>query len=66
MWNRRKVTYFCLPINSLFFIFKIYNLIDEEINVLFIGMLCLRTLEVLIFDVVKASILRHFVGSSSP
>ena len=33
---------------------------------LFIGMLCLRTLEVLIFDMVKASILRHFVASSSP
>ena len=25
-------------------------MIDEEINVLFIGMLCLKTLEILIFD----------------
>ena len=43
MWNPRTVTDFCLPINSLFFIYQIYNLVDEEINVLFIGMLCLRT-----------------------
>jgi hypothetical protein len=61
MWNRRKVTHFCLPINSLFFYIFLYNLIDEEINVLFIGMLCLRTLEILNFYVVKASILMHFV-----
>ena len=66
MWNRRKVTDFCLPINSLFFIYKIYNLVDEEINVLFIDMLCLRTLKILIFEVVKASIVRHFVRSSLP
>ena len=32
-------------------------MIDEEINVLFIGMLCLRTLEVHTVDVVKCSIL---------
>ena len=57
MWNRRKVTNFCLPINSLFFIYFFYNLTDEEINELFIGMLCLRTLKVLTFDAVKASIL---------
>ena len=44
--ERRNVTYFCLPINSLFFIFKIYDVFDEEVNVLFKGMLCLRTLEV--------------------
>ena len=66
MWNRWKVTDFCLPINSLFFIYKIYNLVDEEINVLFIGMLCLRTLEVLVFYVVKASILRQFGPISLP
>ena len=66
MWNRRRVTYFCLPINFLFFIFKIYNLIDEEINVLFKGMLCLGTLKVLIFDVVKDSILSQIRRDSSP
>ena len=39
-------------------------MIDEEINVLFIGILIiwLRTLEVLIFDAVKASILRQVIG----
>ena len=57
MWNRRNVTYFCLLINSLFLFFKMNKVIDEEINVLFIGMVCLRTLEV--FDVVKASIRRQ-------
>ena len=35
-------------------------MIDDEINVLFIGMLCLRTLEVRTFRVVKASILTEF------
>ena len=78
MWNRQKVPNFFLPINSLFlfkiinriiylFLFKkINNSIYEEINALFIGMLCLITLEVLILDVVKALIPRHFRGSSSP
>ena len=40
---------------TLYFLFnEKYNLIDEEINVLFIGILCLRTLEVLIFDAVDS------------
>ena len=50
---------FCLPINPLFLINCFWNY-DEEINVLFIGMLCLRTLEVHTFDVVNASILTKF------
>ena len=54
MWNRRKEINFSLPISSLFFIHFFNNLIDEEIDLLFIGMLCLRTLEVLIFDSVNA------------
>ena len=66
MWNRQKVPNFFLPINSLFLFKKINNSIYEEINALFIGMLCLITLEVLILDVVKALIPRHFRGSSSP
>ena len=66
MWNRQKVPIFFLPINSLFLFKKINNSIYEEINALFIGMLCLITLEVLILDVVKALIPRHFRGSSSP
>ena len=65
MWNRRKVISFCLPINSLFCIKK-NDLIDEEFNVLFKGMLCLRTLEVLIFDAVKASILSKIIKNSLP
>ena len=51
------MTRFCLPINSLFFIAKIYNLIDEEINVLFIGMLYLGIEEFLICDAVDVLIL---------
>ena len=57
MLNRWNVAYLCLPINSSFF--KISNLIDEEINVLLKGMLCLRTLEFFVFDEVKASIRRQ-------
>ena len=48
------MTIFWLHINSLYLIFKNYNLIDEEIDVLFIGIICLRILEVLIFDAVDA------------
>ena len=34
-------------------------MIDEKTNVLFKGMLCLRTLEVFVFDDIKASIRRQ-------
>ena len=44
------------------FIFKIKKLNDEEIKVLFTGMLCFITLEVLIFDTVNVSILKQVIG----
>ena len=52
MWNRRKVTTY---VSLLTIFFKIMT--DEAINVLFIGMLCLRTLEVHTFEAVEARIL---------
>ena len=60
MWNRRKVILF-LPINPFMFIFKIYNLIDEEINVLVIGLLCIRTLEVLKPTVLSVNVVEDLV-----
>ena len=66
MRNRWKVTICYLPINSLFLITIIQNLIDEEIHALFIDKLCLRTLDDHTSDVVKASILRTLQWSSVP
>ena len=57
MWNRRKVTTFVSLLTLYFFIILFNIMIDEEINVLFIGMLCLRTLEVHTFEAVEARIL---------
>ena len=42
--------------------YVVKNLTDEEINVLFIGMLCLRSLEVHIFNAVNASILSQVMS----
>ena len=56
---------FCLPIKSLFFILYFETMIDEEINVLLIGMLCLRNLEVHTSDVVKASVIPIFRNRST-
>ena len=57
MWNRRKVTTFVSLLTLYFFIYFFKIMIDEEINVLFIGMLRLRTLEVHTFEAVEARIL---------